>query len=270
MKRKLETLFMLTRKRSIQFLIGAFFLYLVLVTLEIPFVFKTDFTAVATRAPKLLSEEDSLLKESPARPLKTVSNADSPSQLASRNIVSALVLNDAAFESNGNDGSLELYKLVKHARQVGRRLWGDLESGKSRTVVTKPENRSSSCPGSVSLSGSEAVGVVPLPCGLTLGSHVTIVGKPLAARPDFEPKIAVVTEDEPVMVSQFVVELQGLKTVDGEEPPRVFHFNPRLKGDWSGKPVIEHNTCYRMQWGSALRCDGWKSKADEDTGEFRN
>jgi len=99
---------------------------------------------------------------------------------------------------------------------------------------------------------------------------VTVVGKPLAARPDFEPKIAVVTEDEPVMVSQFVVELQGLKTVDGEEPPRVFHFNPRLKGDWSGKPVIELNTCYRMQWGSALRCDGWKSKADEDTGEFRN
>ncbi|KAK7354123.1 hypothetical protein VNO80_19581 [Phaseolus coccineus] len=265
MKRKLETLFMLTRKRSIQFLIGALFFYLLLVTLEIPFVFKTDFTTVATRPLKLLSEEDSQLKDSPARPLKTVSNAHSPSQLASRSVLSALVLNDAAFESKGNDGSLELYKLVKHARRVGRRLWEDIESGKSRTVVSKPENRSSSCPGSISLSVSDAVGVVPLPCGLTLGSHVTVVGKPLAARPDFEPKIAVVTEDEPVMVSQFVVELQGLKTVDGEEPPRVFHFNPRLKGDWSGKPVIELNTCYRMQWGSALRCDGWKSKADEDT-----
>ncbi|QCE13858.1 beta-1 [Vigna unguiculata] len=265
MKRNLQTLFMLTRKRSIQFLIGAFFLYLVLVTLEIPLVFKTDFTTVATRTPKLLSEEDSLLKESPARPLKTVSNADSPSQLARRSVVSGLVLNDAVFESNANDGSLELYKLVKRARQMGRRLWTDLESGKLRTVVSKPENRSSSCPGSVSLSGKDALGVVPLPCGLTLGSHVTIVGKPLAARPDFEPNIAVVTENEPVMVSQFVVELQGLKTVDGEEPPRVFHFNPRLKGDWSGMPVIELNTCYRMQWGSALRCDGWKSKADDDT-----
>ncbi|BAT79589.1 hypothetical protein LR48_Vigan04g056300 [Vigna angularis] len=265
MKRNLQTLFMLTRKRSIQFLIGAFFFYLVLVTLEIPLVFKTDFTTVATRTHKLLSEEDSLLKESPARPLKTVSNADSPSQLARRSVISGLVLNDAVFESNGNDGSLELYKLVKHARQMGRRLWADLESGNLRTVVSKPENRSSSCPGSVSLSGKDALGVVPLPCGLTLGSHVTIVGKPLAARPDFEPNIAVVKENEPVMVSQFVVELQGLKTVDGEEPPRVFHFNPRLKGDWSGKPVIELNTCYRMQWGSALRCDGWKSKADDDT-----
>jgi hypothetical protein len=64
-----------------------------------------------------------------------------------------------------------------------------------------------------------------------------------------------------------MVELQGLKTVEGEDPPRVLHFNPRLKGDWSGKPVIELNTCYRMQWGSALRCEGWKSKADEETGE---
>ena len=51
-----------------------------------------------------------------------------------------------------------------------------------------------------------------------------------------------------------------------EEPPRILHFNPRLRGDWSGKPVIEQNTCYRMQWGSALRCEGWKSRADEETG----
>ena len=46
------------------------------------------------------------------------------------------------------------------------------------------------------------------------------------------------------MVSQFMMELQGLKTVDGEDPPRILHFNPRLRGDWSGKPVIEQNTCY--------------------------
>ena len=54
---------------------------------------------------------------------------------------------------------------------------------------------------------------------------------------------------------------------EGEEPPRVLHFNPRLKGDWSWKPVIELNTCYRMHWGTALRCDGWKSRAGEDTGK---
>jgi hypothetical protein len=93
------------------------------------------------------------------------------------------------------------------------------------------------------------------------------VGKPRWAHPERDPKIALVKEgEEAVMVSQFMMELQGLKTVDGEDPPRILHFNPRLKGDWSGKPVIEQNTCYRMQWGNALRCEGWSSRADEETG----
>lgn len=71
--------------------------------------------------------------------------------------------------------------------------------------------------------------------------------------------------ERPAMVSQFMVELQGLRAVDGEDPPRVLHFNPRLRGDWSGQPVIEHNTCYRMNWGAAQRCDGWRSRPDEET-----
>ncbi|KAE8661014.1 putative beta-1,3-galactosyltransferase 19 [Hibiscus syriacus] len=108
--------------------------------------------------------------------------------------------------------------------------------------------------------------ILVLPCGLTLGSHITVVGMPHWAHAENDPKIAVLKEgDESVMVSQFMMELQGLKTVDGEDPPRILHFNPRLKGDWSGKPVIEQNTCYRMQWGSAMRCEGWKSRADEET-----
>ncbi|KAJ1421760.1 Glycosyl transferase, family 31 [Sesbania bispinosa] len=263
MKRKFETLIRLTRKRSVQFLIGIALLYLLLVTVEIPFVLKTGFATVTTNPPRLLSEEEPEQRQAPTRPFKTVSNAHAPSQLARRKIISGLVLNDAAFNLNGQDGSLELYNLAKNAREVGLSLWKNLRSGK--TVASKPENRTGSCPGSMSLSGSNFSGVAALPCGLTLGSHITVVGRPLAARPDFEPKITAVRDDEPVMVSQFVVELQGLKTVEGEDPPRVFHFNPRLKGDWSGKPVIELNTCYRMQWGAALRCDGWKSKADEDT-----
>ncbi|EEE62846.1 hypothetical protein OsJ_17649 [Oryza sativa Japonica Group] len=68
------------------------------------------------------------------------------------------------------------------------------------------------------------------------------------------------------MVSQFMMELRGLKTVDGEDPPHILHFNPRLRGDWSSRPVIEQNTCYRMQWGAPLRCEGWKSHSDEETG----
>ncbi|GER24628.1 galactosyltransferase family protein [Striga asiatica] len=37
-----------------------------------------------------------------------------------------------------------------------------------------------------------------------------------------------------------------------------------LPGDWSHQQVIEHNTCYRMQWGTAQRCDGLPSKSDDD------
>jgi hypothetical protein len=145
-----------------------------------------------------------------------------------------------------------------------------LESNKLEFDVEKKiENRSETCPHSISLSGLEFTNqgkVLVLPCGLTLGSHVTVVGKPRSAHPEKEPKIALVKDgDDVAMVSQFMMELQGLKTVDGEDPPRVLHFNPRLKGDWSGKPVIEQNTCYRQQWGTAMRCEGWLSKADEET-----
>lgn len=277
MKRKFETLMSLTRKRSIQFLIGVAVLYLVLVTVEIPFVLKTGFGSitqdfVTTRPPRLLSEENLEEREAPTRPFKRVSqndDAQAPSQLGRRKLVSGLVFDDTTFDPTRKYGSSELYKVAKHALGVGLTLWEELQSGNLKTVKgKKPVNRTESCPGSISVSGSGFSGSVGLPCGLTLGSHVTIVGKPLAEHAEFEPRISMVKEDdEAVMVSQFMVELQGLKVVDGEEPPRIFHFNPRLKGDWSGKPVIELNTCYRMQWGAALRCDGWKSNAEEDTGK---
>lgn len=61
-----------------------------------------------------------------------------------------------------------------------------------------------------------------------------------------------------------MIELQGLKSVIGEGPPKILHLNPRIRGDWSRRPAIEHNTCYRMQWGTAHRCDGLPSKYDDD------
>ncbi|KAG8081021.1 hypothetical protein GUJ93_ZPchr0007g6361 [Zizania palustris] len=67
------------------------------------------------------------------------------------------------------------------------------------------------------------------------------------------------------MVSQFMVELVGTKAVDGEAPPRILHFNPRIRGDYSGKPVIEMNSCYRMQWGQSHRCEGHASRPGEET-----
>uniref|UniRef100_A0A0D9VXP7 Galectin domain-containing protein n=1 Tax=Leersia perrieri TaxID=77586 RepID=A0A0D9VXP7_9ORYZ len=64
-------------------------------------------------------------------------------------------------------------------------------------------------------------------------------------------------------VAQFAVEVRGAG--EGDEAARIFHFNPRLRGDWSGRPVIEQNTRFRGQWGPALRCEGWRSRPDEET-----
>jgi hypothetical protein len=91
------------------------------------------------------------------------------------------------------------------------------------------------------------------------------VGTPHHAHQEYVPQLARLRNGNGiVMVSQFMIELQGLKSVEGEDPPKILHLNPRLRGDWSQHPVIEHNTCYRMQWGAAQRCDGLPSKKDED------
>ncbi|KAG8097854.1 hypothetical protein GUJ93_ZPchr0013g36215 [Zizania palustris] len=108
------------------------------------------------------------------------------------------------------------------------------------------------CPPSVDLSGAKlrAEGnALALPCGLALGSHVTVVGSPLRVAGN--------------AVAHFAVELRGAG--EGDEAARILHFNPRLRGDWSGRPVIEQNTRFRGQWGPALRCEGWRSRPDEET-----
>ncbi|KAL5725342.1 Hydroxyproline O-galactosyltransferase galt6 [Ranunculus cassubicifolius] len=293
MKKSKSDLFlsMSRQKRPIQFLVIVGVLYLVLMSLEFPFVFKTGLVSVSNEgfngfffndgSIKLNSKEELEEKEAPTRPSKVpfrVSQSTfQPSQqkapkrvMRERKLVSGLVFQDSIFNSsstNGEDGFSELEKSAKNAWDAGKTLWEELESGKIQ--IEEKKSRIETCPHSISLSGKEfrnRGNVLLIPCGLTLGSHITVVGKPYAAHPEYEPKITLVKdESEPVMVSQFMMELQGLKIVDKEDPPRILHFNPRLRGDWSGKPVIEQNTCYRMQWGTASRCDGWRSKAEEET-----
>ncbi|CAD6226354.1 unnamed protein product [Miscanthus lutarioriparius] len=170
-----------------------------------------------------------------------------------------------------------LRRSVADAVAAGARAFADLE-GLDPSAVAAPSSgegggaaAATRCPHSIALTAEElgARGgrrVVELPCGLALGSHVTVAATPRAPHEERNPAIAVLRDGErPAMVSQFMVELQGLRAVDGEDPPRVLHFNPRLRGDWSGRPVIEQNTCYRMNWGAAQRCDGWRSRPDEET-----
>ncbi|KAI9170126.1 hypothetical protein LWI28_022915 [Acer negundo] len=296
MKRtKFDSVLPLSRLRMIQFLMGVMFLYLLVMSFEIPLVFRTGsgsdddddgsmmgfFTDAVPKHVLLEMEAEHLVAASrPSRgsSLTTHHREFSPSPERQRmrefKRVSGLFFNESMFDDmdGPKDEFSVLHKSAKQAWVAGRKVWEELGSAETRTQLTngkKPENKSESCSYSVSTSGSEFWNrsrVMVLPCGLTLGSHITVIGKPHWAHPENDPKIALLKEgEESVMVSQFMMELQGLKTVDGEDPPRILHFNPRLKGDWSGKPVIEMNTCYRMQWSAAHRCEGWKSRADEET-----
>lgn len=254
---------MLSKKRSVQILTAVGSLYMLLVTLEIPHVYRSGLNTLShdplTRPDHLGSELDPQeRRRAPGRPFKsliyqeTVPPAQAPGaepRRLSQEIISGLKFDP---DPSSRDESSELRESAKVAWEVGRKLWEELESGKNLKALEKKL----SCPVSVSLSGSDLLTrgkVVELPCGLTLGSHITLVGRPRAAHSE--------------KVSQFMVELQGLKAVEGEgeDPPRILHFNPRLMGDWSGKPMIELNTCYRMQWSSAQRCEGWRSSDDVET-----
>lgn len=259
MKRaKLETLVSPSRLRLLQLLMGIVFLCVLVMTIEIPLVFRTESGSDDGAFGFLLPGDEpdgSYLYRKPKQ------------QMQEYKRISGLVFNESLFDAKKDEFS-ELYKSAKQAWVIGKKLWDEMESKKTELIPKNgPENRSETCPNSISLSGGEFRNrVLELPCGLTLWSHITVVGTPRWGHPENDPKISVLNEgDESVMVSQFMMELQGLKIVDGEDPPRILHFNPRLKGDWSRKPVIEQNTCYRMQWGTALRCEGWKSRADEET-----
>lgn len=278
----------LSRQRWIQILIFIGVLYLIfLIGLQVPFVFTTGFSSIS-QEPVITQhydrlrriEEGHLQVKAPSRPLKQwVSSQDSDSPTQSQltptawsnsksQLLSNISLDAKTFTPGSESGVLQLHKAAKTAFEVGTKLWEELESGNIQIDTKKKENLSESCPHSIILSGSEFLNnknLMILPCGLTLGSHITIVGVPRAAHAEKNPKISVLNDGQETMVSQFMMELRGLKTVEGEEPPRILHFNPRLKGDFSGQPVIEQNTCYRMQWGTALRCQGRPSRPDEET-----
>lgn len=274
MKRgKFDSLISVSRIRSIQILMGFLFLYLLLMSLEIPLVLRTGFgldsseedstISINTLPIRGLDENEYFVKESPAFPAPE-------RKMGEFKKVSGLIFDENAFDSVDIDDFSELHTAARDAFEVGKMLLEEIESGKVKgELETRASNRSESCPNSVSLSGEEMLKngkLMVIPCGLSLGSHITVVARPQRAHLENDPKIALLRDgDDNLMVSQFMMELQGLRVVDGEDPPKILHFNPRIKGDWSGRPVIEQNTCYRMQWGSALRCEGWKSKADEET-----
>ncbi|KAJ8536425.1 hypothetical protein K7X08_034826 [Anisodus acutangulus] len=281
---KFDMVMSLSRQRSVQVLIFIGLVYVIMVGLEVPFVFKTGFSLVSQEGfanrhlnskTFVLESEDYVEKNAPNRPLDVpfrVSGQPRPERKIREvhSLLSNLLFDGNSVNVNSTDGFSGILKSSKEAFDVGKKFWEELELQKQEIVPIDNDNnnKKEECPHSISISGLEFLEkgrMMVLPCGLTLGSHITVVGKPRKAHPEHDPKISLLKGGQFLMVSLFMMELLGLKTVDGEEPPKVLHFNPRLRGDWSGKPVIEQNTCYRMQWGTAQRCDGWRSKDSEET-----
>ncbi|RAL50249.1 hypothetical protein DM860_007923 [Cuscuta australis] len=169
------------------------------------------------------------------------------------------------------DGNFSVFdRMADEAWSLGLKAWEEADGYEEKEMMMNSviEGMPESCPSSITATGLELAdgdGVMLLPCGLSAGSSVTVIATPRYAHREYVPQLAKQNRgDAFAMVSQFMFELQGLKSVVGEDPPKILHLNPRLKGDWSDRPVIEHNTCYRMQWGTAHRCDGIPSKSDED------
>ncbi|KAI5058523.1 hypothetical protein GOP47_0026693 [Adiantum capillus-veneris] len=171
---------------------------------------------------------------------------------------------------NGTHVSSALEKMASAAWRAGFHVWSDLHH--NTTNIHNHSTRAAvgeECPHSIFLSQQDLQkhgNVAMLPCGLMLGSSITVVGTPLPAHLErlsksYRGRGGSLT----AMVSQFIVELEGLKVSDNEDPPRILHVNPRLKGDWSGKSIFEVNTCYRGQWGTAQRCNGMESQYDGET-----
>nr|GLL18552.1 hydroxyproline O-galactosyltransferase GALT6-like [Ipomoea trifida] len=252
--------------------------YLVLVSLEAPIVYKTGVRLVSPElfgngqlsSEVLDSRENVEEKDAPNRPLDVPFPFPPERRIKElrNHPLSSIVFDDSFLNASREGGYAGIMKSAAAAFEAGRKLWEELKFPREEVAMEESSNRKENCPDSVSMLGAELLtngNMMELPCGLTLGSHITVVGRPKLAHPESDPKISALEKGQFLMVSQFMMELQGLQTVDGEEPPRILHFNPRLKGDFSGKPVIELNTCYRMQWGTAQRCEGWQSKNDQKT-----
>ncbi|KAF2302435.1 hypothetical protein GH714_036322 [Hevea brasiliensis] len=244
MKRvKVESSVPMTRLTLIQALMAVLLVYLLFMSLEIPLIFKTGYGSVpgdgslSDALPRpILADDDEATRTvlDPHRVFLRIPER----RVRETKRLSGLFFNESIFDAaDAVDELSALHKAAKQAWLAGKKLWEELESADHRA----PLRTDSGVPHNG--GGESEVG----PPGEGPANSVAEGG------------------EEALMVSQFMMELLGLKTVDGEEPPRILHFNPRLKGDWSGKPVIEHNTCYRMQWGTPLRCEGWSSQADEET-----
>ncbi|KAI5055138.1 hypothetical protein GOP47_0030283 [Adiantum capillus-veneris] len=164
-----------------------------------------------------------------------------------------------------------LRKTANLAWRAGKKAWKELESVSNHTNFAPPISEKKDireCPKSIIMEGQvlrDSLGYMKLPCGLTIGSSIAVVGIPRGPHNESKTTIGHIGNPGSLLtqVSQFMFELHGPKPFGYEEPSRILHINPRLKGDWSEKPVIELNSFTKGLWGRSQRCDGSRSQYQE-------
>ncbi|KAH7294266.1 hypothetical protein KP509_28G063000 [Ceratopteris richardii] len=155
------------------------------------------------------------------------------------------------------------------AWETGRKAWKEIEAISNLTnyAPVVSDRKHIACP-EVIVKGEKSLqesnGYINLPCGLAVGSTVVMIGTP--RNPDIDQLDH--PDSEPTDASTFVLELRGQRPSDDSERSRVLHINPRLRGDFTGKPVIEINTFINGFWGRSQRCEGSESHDHEKVEGF--
>ncbi|XP_073014621.1 hydroxyproline O-galactosyltransferase GALT6-like [Primulina eburnea] len=237
---KSNSLITLSRLRPIQAMMGLLAVYLILVSFEIPIILKTGLVLESPEGePAVTFVSNPIIRTQNDHQFSRQDVESRVFFLPDRKMgefrkISVLIFDDNEYDGISKDEFSELDRVARDAFVLGKKLLKDLESGK---FLLEAENRipkkdAEPCPNSALLPGDDFVNkgkLIVITCGLSLGSHVTVVGMPQGAQMVNNSKIAMVTEGrENTMVSQFIMEFQGLSDVDGEDPPRILHFNPRL------------------------------------------
>lgn len=148
----------------------------------------------------------------------------------------------------------EFEKVADAAWIAGAKAWEQAKNTDyvkiNQTQILEEKMLPQQCPSSMIVEGADFVegGVMFLPRGLVAGSSITL--KTHAAE------------------SEFIVEVQGYEAFNSNDPSRLSHFNPRLRGIWSHGPIIARKRGNKLGWIQAQRCDGIPSDSDDDMGKL--
>uniref|UniRef100_A0A0D9Y1E4 Galectin domain-containing protein n=1 Tax=Leersia perrieri TaxID=77586 RepID=A0A0D9Y1E4_9ORYZ len=254
------------RRRVAPLLAAAAFLYLLFVSFKLAGlgIAAVDPSSAVIRTATFIGGAGELEEPAPATTTTTTTVAAGYGRITGE----ILRRREEATRRWGRGGNFsELERMAEDAWEKGGKAWDEAcaFTGEVDSIVSRDGGEEETkCPASIAIGGGDGETVAYLPCGLAVGSAVTVVGTARAARAEYVEAMERRGEGNgTVMVAQFAVELRGIRAVEGEEPPRILHVNPRLRGDWSHRPVLEMNTCFRMQWGKAHRCDGNPSDDDD-------